>query len=499
MTKSTFKFHLDKKQKQYFILPLVWVLLLGYFSVNDLEAFVLFLVLPPVFVYMLIVSIKNKHVVMSIFFLLVFISQAVNPALFFLNRSDYINSTTWAVDDFNFGLLEFFIIYKDMYLLIISVFVFTLLLNKIFIRPQIRSTKTANNSVSNNNASEKQPVVNKKSNNKAEMYNRYIYLLIIFIAIPLNIFMFANGIGISTVEPERLPFKLVGITFYTRNYLIPTLLMYLYFKSRRTRVSATLILLYGMFIGALSLSKGNVVLTLLPVIVFSSIDAKKLRLVISIIYAIFLYSMVSWARQFVVIANTASLEVLSNIFLNLWGNDFIGWDIIPVFFTAISDRLYGAQYTLLANQFALNNNFQETFNFLTANTDNLSQIIYYELFRLPPLFGVVVGVSIGYLNDLILLSNKNFLLLIILALITAIYLTVSEVIIQKYICMDKAYNLLGYPLAFFMVFFLYDGVIEKFYFFLIVSVIGLYIIKFLPIPRKNISNVGITAARLNIQ
>lgn len=479
MTRLTQELRLYNKPNYFGALVIWWLFFLIYFLVNNIESFILFLILPPVFIFMFHVALSKRYVVMSMFFALVFISQAINPAFFFLNKNDFINAPAWAVDDFNFDLPEFFFAYKDMYLLLICIFIFTLVLNRIFVRPRLKITIEAKDTQSNRKKSKKQSVLTKQN---GMLYAQYIYLLMVFIAIPLNFFMYTHGVGISTVEPEHLPFKLVGITFYVRNYIIPVLLMYLYFKSTRTRMLSLLILLYGMLVGILSLSKGNILLTLSPVILFSYLDGHKLRLFISVMYGIFLYLFVSWARQFVFISDIGSLDMIINIFSHVSENDFFDWNILPNFFAAISDRLYGAQYTLLANQFDLADNVQETLNFLIANTDHLSQIIYTEVFRLPIFDGVVVGVNIGYLNILILLANKNLLLLTFLALVTALYLTVAELIIYKYISMNKYFGLIGYPLAFFMVFFLFDGVIGKFYFVFMLSVIGLFLIKLLPPP-----------------
>lgn len=471
-----------KKQKLYYMLPFVfmWLFLLSYFYANDRDGLVLFIILPPLLGVMLYISIRKQYFVLTVFLSLAFISQAINPAFFFLNRENYSYAGWNAIKDFNFDLSEFYFIYKDMYLLLFFIFIFTLFFNKLFNNShRLMIKKRGTISFHRVDISEKKLLINKKIGNK-DKYSLYIFLVIMFLAIPLNIFMYKNGIGISTIDPQRLPFKLVGITFYLRNYIIPTIITYLYYKSKRTNLSTAFILLYSILVGILSLSKGNILLTILPVVLFSVIDKKQMRLYFSCLFAIFLYLMVSWARQFVFISSIGSVEMIGNIFSNIIESDFIDLNFFSTFLNAISDRLYGAQSTVLAHQYSLDNNIYETFNFLIARTDNLSNIILDDLFMLHFPDGVTFGVGIGYLATLILLANKNLFMMIFLSLVTAIYLTVSEIIISKYLSTNHLINLLGYPLGFFLVFFLYDSFMGKFYFILTLSAMGLLLLKLAP-------------------
>lgn len=485
-----------KKQKLSYMLPLVlvWMSLAIYFYTNDVDAFILFMILPPLLGIILYISIKTKYVVLTMFFSLSFVSHAINPAFFFLNRANYAYDGWGAVKDFSFDLSEFIPIYRDMYLLLICIFIFTIVLNKLF---NDAPSKTALMNKSTKSAhcpdiSERQVDITKRSKNKRGIYSLLICLFIFFVVVPLNLFMYTNGIGISTIDPKRLPMKLVGITFYLRNYIVPIIITYLYYRARRTNILTALILLYGMLVGILSLSKGNVILTILPVVLFSIIDNKKMRLYFSILYAIFLYSMVSWARQFVFISSVGSIEMMENIFSNLIESDFIGVQMLVTFLNAFSDRLYGAQSVVLAYQSNIDDNIAEIFNFFLARTGNLPDIILNDLFGLHFTGGEAFGVGIGYLPTLILLANKNLVLLILLALVTAIYLTISEIIITKYISGDHVINMVGYPLGFLMIFYLYDSFMGKFYFIFMLSLVGLVLLKFLPTHKRFFKKPEIT-------
>src|SRR4030067_1512698 len=386
-----------KEQKLSYMLPLMlmWMYLSIYFYANDADAFILFMILPPLLGIILYISIKTKYVVLTMFFSLAFVSHAINPAFFFLNRANYAYDGWGAVKDFSFDLSDFFPIYRDMYLLLIYIFIFTVLLNKLFNNNAPSKTAVMNKSAKSvhcSDTSERQMVITKRSKSKKGIYSLLICLFIFFVVVPLNLFMYTNGIGISTIDPKRLPFKLVGITFYLRNYIVPIIITYLYYRSRRTNMLTALILLYGMLVGILSLSKGNVILTILPVVLFSLIDNKKMRLYFSLLYAIFLYSMVSWARQFVFISSVGSIEMIENVFSNLIENDFIGWQMIVTFLNAFSERLYGAQSAVLAYQSDIDDNIAEIFNFFLARTGNLPDILLNDLFGLHFTGGEAFGV-----------------------------------------------------------------------------------------------------------
>jgi hypothetical protein len=458
------------------IILLLWVSMLIYFFNMNTEAFILFLLIPPLIGILLYFAIKTKYIILTLFFGLAFLGTSITPAFFFLNKSDYSYSGFSAIKDFNFDIYEFLQIYGHLYLMLCLILFFTIILNKKLIKDiNKKKSQTSNpRQIIFANTMAKRPAIEKKINSNKRIYSIYIFLFIICIMMPLNIVMYLNGIGIATVEPVAKIFKIVGITFYFRNYIAPLIIAYLYFKSNRNNSVTFFILFYAAFIGVLSLGKGNVALTCLPVLLFALLDSKKARLVLSVLYFIILYGTVSWARQFVLLADVGSFEMIKLIFDNFLILPLSESLNIISTLGEFAGRLYGANVIVLAYRYNLENNIIEAVNFYLGKSENLSSIIFNEVFGMVGADGVVIGVGMGYLGTMILLANKNLLLLALLSFITAFYLSISEVIVRKYTINTNIFASIGYGLGFFMVFFLYDGFLKFYYIILSISIFGMF-------------------------
>lgn len=452
----------------------LWGAILLYFLFFDFNSFILFLVLPPFFGTMLYFAIKKRHISLSFFFILIFISQAINPALFFFNKEKFLNSGNWEVKDFNFDLIHFFSLYINMYVLILFIFFISIFFQKIFLLKFNRPNKSNYNKISSLNILNNNPNPNlRKHKCRYNRYSIYLSTMIIFFAVPLCFYMFSNGIGISTIQPKRLPFKLVGITIYVRMLLIPAAIFYLYYKSNRTNFPTFCIFIYSLLVGLLSLSKGMLLLAILPVVIFSYFDRNKIRFYFSLVFGALLYVLVSEFRQFILLTNMSIFQILDTIYNLLTSNTSFESDqnLFFTFLYAFSDRLYGAQYTILASQFELQNNLYFILDFVLSNTDTLSKVIAFDLFGIPDQSDVVIGVNIGYLNILLLLAKSSLFLIFFLAFFTAFLLTLIEYFAFKFSAGNDTIRILGYVLCFNMIYFLYDGFIGKFYLIILITII----------------------------
>lgn len=476
-----------KNRGFHYIIFFVWVSMLIYFYNMDTEAFVLFLILPPILGWVLYCAIKSGYFVLTGFFGLSFIATAITPAFFFMNKNDYSFSGFNAIKDFNFDIYEFLNIYLYVIFMLLLILIFTISLNKIFIKQISTKIQRKNNLGYESHGKylliRQEKEIRKKINNK--IYTLYIVLFVMGVLVPLNMFMYVNGIGISTVVPEARSFKIVGILFYFRNYFVPVIITYLYFKSNRKTGITILLLLYAAFVGALSLSKGNITLICLPVVLFAFLDRKIARLTISAFYFLLLFGIVAWARQFVFLTDAGSFEMIYLIYdsfsIDIFSDSL---DIVAVV-GEFANRLYGASVLVLAHKFNLDNNITEAANFYLVNSEGLSNIIFNDVFGLVAVNDLVLGVGMGYLGSMILLANKNLLVLCFLAFITAIYLSISEIIVRKYITSKNVWAPAGYALGFFMIFFLFDANIQKFYLVIGASIAGLFLLDF----KRNINSV----------
>jgi hypothetical protein len=454
--------------KLFFISAASWIFFGIYFYNIQAESGILFFSLTLIFGSMLIFCIINKEISLTVFFSLSFFASAITPSFFFANQDRYSYAGFSAIKDFKFELLEYYFIAFFLILFLLLTLFFTSIFNYIFIKDRLKNL----NSLGKDSKKEKVISSNSNTNNKIRGSSYLLLSFIVFIGLPLIFFMYFNGIGISTIDPEPMPFKIVGVTFYLRNFIFPFLIGYLYYKSNRGFLSYLSIILYGTIIGLLSLSKGLVLLTFFPVLIFALVDQKIFRFIIISLYFILIFSLVSWARQFAFFIDINSdliSLVLANFSLDIIYENF---NIISVI-DAISGRLYGAQNLVLVSQYQLTNNIYFALNYFIANEASLAEIIYFDMYELPPVVeeGVVIGVGIGYIGSMILLAQNNILLLILFSIITSIYLHICEQISHLFIRMHNSFSPIGVGIGFFLAATLYDGSLYRFYALVVFSIL----------------------------
>jgi hypothetical protein len=220
------------------------------------------------------------------------------------------------------------------------------------------------------------------------------------------------------------------------------------------------------------MSKVQGLLILMPLLIFSFTDNKRVRFLFLGSLAVFMYMVMSGIRSVSFGLDLDIFELLTFAFAVIDSSHVS----IPGFLFEFSDRLYGSQYTILVSNFNLDNSIGEVVKFLIGSTDSLSIIISADLFGMTAVPGRMVGVNIGILNKILLLANDNYLILLFLAFFISFCISLVERIMSKYAKMNDSGKMIGFSLSFIMIFFLYDGVINKFYIFIILSLTVLFLI-----------------------
>jgi hypothetical protein len=458
-----------------FFTILIWVALLFNFLLKDIDAFWLFLLLPPVMGLLVYIAIKQGGVVLPLFFVVSFPGIAITPAFLFLNKDNFHYSGFSAVRGFGFDIEEFLVIYAHLFFMLLLILFFTATINRLLHIKKVSTNNLTGFKRSNKHVRTTKPIniLNYKK------YNFYLIGLVFFILAPLNILMYANGIGISATEPPILGYNIVGITFYFRNYISPLIIGYLYFRSTQQLSVMLAVLLYAFIFGLLSLSKGSVLITCLPVLLFAFFNRKPNTFVLVVLYSVILYGLVNWLRQFVFISKVGSFEIY-NMAINNFSIEMLSeiFDIVGIIET-IAFRLSGANLYVLAYQYDIGNNFSEILNFYTNSWHLLAERIYSVIFELPKASaGVTMGVSLGYLGTLFLLAGTSLGLLTMLAFITAILLSTSELIVYKYLLINnRLWSCIGYGVAFMIILLLVTPNMGKLYFVMLLSLVGLFILR----------------------
>jgi hypothetical protein len=458
-----------KQFKIYVLALLGWIALAGYFLYRDADAFVLFVMLSPVSILFLIISIKIKNIALTIISTFFLIAHGINPAIFFIERERFDYYGWGAIKDFQFSVANLLETYKWVYLSMALIIFFSFFIRKLFTSAyHAKTTKKSNNVKIETHA----------KSIKSSTYTALIIILII-LATPLSIYMYANKVGIVGIENTRLPFKLSGALYYFRNYILPVIIFALYKNTKRGIWLAMFILFYASLASLTSVSRSVLVLTALPVIFFSVLDGKLIRLATTGFLIVILFSVISAARGpvFESLGSMPLGEVISTLEVVSMNANYsfieIITDLVYEVFVQFSGRLYGAQDMVLTYQYNIQNQLPAIINFFVAQP--IIDDAAFEIYGLELQEGMAFGVNFGLFGALMILANENIFVLSILTLIISVFLYLSEISIQKIASMEKI-SALTYPVGFLLVFSMYDLRMSIFYFLLIFLSLSLHVI-----------------------
>jgi hypothetical protein len=137
-------------------------------------------------------------------------------------------------------------------------------------------------------------------NTKRRTISPLILIAIIILAIPLNMWMFKMGIGLTGVTPPKLPFKLSGILTYFAKYIIPCALLVLYFRtSHKSFVLVILLGLYSLFLGVSTVSRAAGLLIIIAPLILSYKNRQWIMFLFSSAFTMINYATITLSRSFV--------------------------------------------------------------------------------------------------------------------------------------------------------------------------------------------------------
>lgn len=316
----------------YFII--IFILLMSGNSEAILAWSIMFIcLLPP-----LVIVQKNKFLSIKIIIWIIFLSQVISLPMFYLTPESYMFQ---AYRPFMFTGLESFKVYGRLSAIVYSLVILSNIIEKLL---NIKSIQLIKENHSNQNLSLiKSKFINLFNLKKVTPFASIKIIFIIILIIPLNNWMFISGIGLTGVEPPRLPFHLSGILSYFVKFLIPIILSVLYIKSKRSSLTIILVLgLYSTFLGVSTVSKGAALLVILAPTIYSYIDRKWIYLVTSILFLSFSTGLASASREIVyLVSNNINFSntgdgLLNTIFSTLF--DF-KWDQFYLLLPSIIGRI----------------------------------------------------------------------------------------------------------------------------------------------------------------
>jgi hypothetical protein len=196
--------------------------------------------------------------------------------------------------------------------------------------------------------------------NRKTLQFSLLLILLIMVLTAINLWSYSQGIGLTGVEPPRLPYRLSGILYYLMKYITPPLLGYLYLKTKRSWFLMLLFLFYAWVLGLCSISKGSVIVVMLPVVALAWIDKRKIMLTVASLCTIIGVSFASGARAYVYIT-TATVRIGADTSFGIFHliakmfNDpkHMLWDFnfIPLLINVIFSRIEGFNNLVMAQYY----------------------------------------------------------------------------------------------------------------------------------------------------
>ena len=165
----------------------LWLFFGVYFFIIQPESGILFFTLTLVLGPILLLSIINKEISLTVFLALSFFAIAITPSFFFVNKDDYRYDGFSAIKDFKFELLETYFILLYPIIFLFLTFLFTSILNKIFIKNRLKNINFLGANTTSNDL-----LIVKNSGPKSRIDAFLLPSFIFVVAIPLIFFMYSN-------------------------------------------------------------------------------------------------------------------------------------------------------------------------------------------------------------------------------------------------------------------------------------------------------------------
>jgi len=389
------------------------------------------LLLPP-----LLWAQKNRYVSLKIICFLAFMTQFVSLPFFYFDRDKF----PWNhVKPFGFTALEAWPILSKVTLFLVFLIVFFKLLyrlrifggssNPLYDIAHIPAEKPIETTFIGEKAHYLKP------SRYSRFYGFFIVLVIISI-VPLNLWMYSQGISIVGVQAPKLPYKLSGLLHYLAVFVIPLLLGFLYWRSKRNLFLVMILLCYALLLGLTTISRFALLIVMLPILAFAWLDQRRWLLIFSGTIAVVGFAVVSLARNFVylvagdeVIADTSKSipTIIGDLFAQT-DSPFLEGDFLVRMFVGIFDRIDGFG-NLVMSRFYDPNAVLSPLGFLLrmicrpfAPMDVDLHHIQWQGDMLP--FGFYNGGAL--LSNAVILGNAGLLWIVASALVAAFMLVLVE-------------------------------------------------------------------------
>jgi hypothetical protein len=312
----------------------------------------------------------------------------------------------------------------------------------------------------------------------------FLFLLISLLYIIIQYFSFEFKIGLTGIEPIRLPFKLTGLLFYLTKFILPIFLAFAYFKLPHNLFVTLVLFMVALFVGITSASRGVFLLLIAPALISFTTSKQKYK-ILMLYFAVLV--------GFLLITNS-KLLIYNNVGGMVVSTDLTIWEL---FFESI-EMLFNADF--MQQAFRIARVFEPIESLLLASGYQASSVVDGELgifYRViysgffpidndshhlqwvgfvPPEGFVFTG---RIVSTAIILFNNNFILFFLLTLWVSFNLFLIDHFLPKILMRFNIFHLHNYILLTLLaIFFILYGTGVYWFTFGFISLL-LFLIKFI--------------------
>lgn len=416
-----------KKKKLFWLF--IYLLMGCILCFNNRNAGIVFFTALPFHIWLFLFFYSRNHYVFTLFSFILLIAIGLNSVIFFFNEEvDTYDGMEFLANSNKFSL--FLHAYSQIFVFCLTIVLLSL---------RFKQRKDAN-------------ILKSSFSIIYERFGRVasscVATWLIIILVPLmsyiSIWMYNHNLGILGLQQTELPYHMTGLLFYSRRFIFPIILLFLYMKSPHKWLSLCLISAYAIISAVSGCSKSLGLLITIPIIIMSFAYRRNLMGIISIILSVFIYIFVSASRSFVYLSETPLFNI-GEVFAFSWElfkeSDF---NTLFSFIVSFTDRLYGVHLSVLGDHF----NFTSLNEFVSYYSGN-------SIGKVIPNFDLVIkgvvlpddkayGLGFGYLATMVLLASDNYFFVILQAVILFILLDYTEKLVQRlFVAAPSAYMKLG--------------------------------------------------------
>lgn len=408
------------KKRSFFIILCLFISFGIIIGIIDSYVLPIYLTLLPFHGFILMKSIKTRNLPFIIFCIFTFISFGIGSACFFLDRANANSVGFSAIGSFDFSYERLYSAYSYMAVFMITLLIFAFMFKK------RKHTNFLPSFIK-----EQYSVISRLSGSWSLVPITVLVLLFTMV----SIWMYNNHIGMIGLHQTALPYHLTGVLFYSRRYVFPLVLIWLFIKTKSKDAATLILVLYSLLNGILATSKSAALIILIPIIYLNYMRNKKIMFYMCSVSAIIIYSIIGDIRQIIYLSDAdVSISELASELSNL---SFNRNGFLLSLLNNITGRFYGLQSSVLGDQY-----YSLQFNDLVRYYSGTKMLdIMPEYVEI--LFGMELpedkayGVGLGISGTMQLLSCHKYMYSVIQGAIISVLFCVQNNCIQSIFSNNK--------------------------------------------------------------